>query len=281
METVAFVEAYRPSALVAEPILCVEGSGTQRLGDSLGDLIKSSFPEIVASGPLDLATISAKAATWYWTQNNINAYADRGDFRGVCSLINRGEAVPTGPINGWDLRQHFHKRALEILPESTEPEEPVVPKEPSNCLEALEQCREIQEKIRVVSKRRRDNLIACRKERDDLKEELAECYAASNFKDERIEELERKLEEGEDMPDEPTTGPVEPGGPAPKPNVWEREPARIVALVAAIITAAGVFGLNLTQEQFDAILAVVESGLGLIIVLGSGEVIRSKVSPSE
>ena len=58
METVALVEAYRPAALVAEPILCVEGSGTQRLGDGLGDLIKSSFPEIGASGPLDLATIS-------------------------------------------------------------------------------------------------------------------------------------------------------------------------------------------------------------------------------
>jgi hypothetical protein len=42
--------------------------------------------------------LAAKAAVWYWTTNNIGPVADRGDFRGVCRLINRGENPPQGPI---------------------------------------------------------------------------------------------------------------------------------------------------------------------------------------
>jgi predicted chitinase len=88
----------------------------QRLSSVLGvDLV--SNPDLLARRK-DLA---AKAAVWYWTTNDIGPVADRGDFRGVCSLINRGENPPQGPINGWDERLAAYERAKAVIGTGTKP----------------------------------------------------------------------------------------------------------------------------------------------------------------
>ena len=74
------------------------------------DLVKS--PDKLANDK----TLAARAAMWFWTENNINKYADAGDFEAVCSIINRGQVAPSGPINGWDDRVLAHERALSVLP---------------------------------------------------------------------------------------------------------------------------------------------------------------------
>lgn len=55
-------------------------------------------------------------------------------------------------------------------------------------------------------------------------------------------------------------------------SLWGREPAMVVALVQAIIVLAVSFGLQLSQEQTAAILALTAVVLGLIT--------RSQVSPA-
>lgn len=55
-------------------------------------------------------------------------------------------------------------------------------------------------------------------------------------------------------------------------SLWGREPAMVVAFVQALLVLAVTFGLNLSQEQTAAILAVVALFLGLVT--------RSQVSPA-
>ena len=86
------------------------------------DLVKN--PDLLS----ERKDLAARAATWFWETNNINKYADAGDFEAVCSLINRGEVRPKGPINGYDMRRHFHQRALAALP--AKPQEGTVPDDP-------------------------------------------------------------------------------------------------------------------------------------------------------
>ena len=82
----------------------------QRLSHILGvDLV--SNPDLLVQRK-DLA---ARAAVWYWTVNKIGSVADGGNFEGVCSLINRGELVPKGPINGWEERVAAHERAKAVM----------------------------------------------------------------------------------------------------------------------------------------------------------------------
>jgi hypothetical protein len=66
--------------------------------------------------------LAARAAIWFWEKGNvtgesINRYANQGNVKAVCSIVNRGQVEPQGPINGWDMRVHFHQRALNILPD--------------------------------------------------------------------------------------------------------------------------------------------------------------------
>ena len=91
-------------------------SAYQRLSSVLGvDLV--SNPDLLAQDK-DLA---AKAAMWYWNGVGCGPYADQEDFEAVCSLINRGEAVPQGPINGWEERLAAYERAKVVIGTSTEP----------------------------------------------------------------------------------------------------------------------------------------------------------------
>jgi hypothetical protein len=50
---------------------------------------------------------------WFWTQHDLNAYADRGNFRAVAAIINAGRADGT-PYH-WDRRLHFYDRAKRVL----------------------------------------------------------------------------------------------------------------------------------------------------------------------
>lgn len=59
-------------------------------------------------------------------------------------------------------------------------------------------------------------------------------------------------------------------------EVARKEPARIVAVVLALVGLAGAFGLNLTADQSGAIVAVVAS----VLALGGGEVVRAQVTPN-
>lgn len=65
--------------------------------------------------------LAAKTAVWYWTSRHCGPYADREDFEAVCSLINRGQARPTGPIKGWEERLAAYERAKSVIGTGTEP----------------------------------------------------------------------------------------------------------------------------------------------------------------
>ena len=55
-------------------------------------------------------------------------------------------------------------------------------------------------------------------------------------------------------------------------NLWNREPAMILATLQAVIALALTFGVHLTVEQVGAIMAAVAAVLGLIT--------RSQVTPT-
>lgn len=85
-----------------------------RLSRVLGvDLVKN--PDLLATNK----GLAARAAVWYWDEHGLNPIADRGTFRPVASLINRGEAVPRGPINGWDVRLGLYRRAKDVFDPDT------------------------------------------------------------------------------------------------------------------------------------------------------------------
>src|SRR5215210_4057549 len=62
---------------------------------------------------LERPDLAAKAAMWFWKQNNLNTYADRGDFKAVCSIINTGRSDRTP--NHWEQRLHFFDVAKRVL----------------------------------------------------------------------------------------------------------------------------------------------------------------------
>jgi len=88
----------------------------QRLSDVLGvDLV--SNPDLLAQDK----ALAAKAAVWYWNMRGCGPVADQEDFVGVCSLINRGENPPQGPIHGWEDRLAAYERAKAVIGTGTEP----------------------------------------------------------------------------------------------------------------------------------------------------------------
>jgi len=79
-----------------------------RLSDVLGvDLVEN--PDLLTRPDL-----AAKATTWFWSQHKLNAYADRGEFKKVCAIINTGSEW--GQPNGLTDRLRFYDRAKRILP---------------------------------------------------------------------------------------------------------------------------------------------------------------------
>ncbi len=57
--------------------------------------------------------LAAKAATWFWSQHNLNAYADRGEFKKICAIINTGSE--RGEPNHLSDRLYFYDRAKRVL----------------------------------------------------------------------------------------------------------------------------------------------------------------------
>jgi len=48
---------------------------------------------------------ACRSAAWFWSVNNINKYADLGDFDGVCDTVNRGKkTIIVGDSIGWQDR---------------------------------------------------------------------------------------------------------------------------------------------------------------------------------
>lgn len=80
------------------------------LGEAFG-LSLESHPE-----QLELAKYAALSAGWFWEERNINAYADRGDFDGVCDIINRGHKTQAvGDTNGYAERRALWVAAMKAL----------------------------------------------------------------------------------------------------------------------------------------------------------------------
>lgn len=84
----------------------------ERLGRVLGvDLVRN--PDLLAAN----RSFAARAAVWFWEQHDLNSYADRGEFKKVCAIINTGS--PNGEPNGMADRLAFYDRAKRVLAKET------------------------------------------------------------------------------------------------------------------------------------------------------------------
>lgn len=76
--------------------------GYELCGKALGvDLV--SNPDLLAQ-PL----YAARSAAWFWKDNRLNTFADKGDFRGLTLRINGG-------LNGYEQRLDLYRNALKVL----------------------------------------------------------------------------------------------------------------------------------------------------------------------
>jgi len=83
-------------------IQCTGRSNYVKCGFALGlDLIAN--PEL-----LETPENASLSAAWFWYNNDLNRYADRGDFTTLTKRINGG-------TNGLADREHFWKLAKEVL----------------------------------------------------------------------------------------------------------------------------------------------------------------------
>lgn len=78
-----------------------------RLSEVLGEDLVSN-PDLLTRPDL-----AAKAATWFWTQHDLNSYADKSNFKAVAAIINTGRA--DGAPNHLTERLHFYDRAKRVL----------------------------------------------------------------------------------------------------------------------------------------------------------------------
>lgn len=77
----------------------------------------SEVPDFVAT-PERLADPewAALSAADYWNMRGLNGWADKGDFDGVCDLINRGRKTQAdGDSNGWNDRVKLYSAARLAL----------------------------------------------------------------------------------------------------------------------------------------------------------------------
>lgn len=82
----------------------------QACGSALGvDLLHNPFA-------LESPRYAALSAGWYWHTNSLNAFADTGDFDGVCDMVNRGrKTLRDGDANGYADRRAAYDRAMEVF----------------------------------------------------------------------------------------------------------------------------------------------------------------------
>lgn len=67
------------------------------------DLPLLEKPELLQQLPY-----SVDSAGWFWQNNNLNSYCDKGDFKGLTKRINGG-------YNGWEDRVLLYKRACQAI----------------------------------------------------------------------------------------------------------------------------------------------------------------------
>jgi len=78
------------------PIQITGRANYQEVGEAL-NLPLEEFPQM-----LEIPEHGARAAGWFWKSHGLNEIADRGDFDGVCDVINRGhKTAAVGDSNGY------------------------------------------------------------------------------------------------------------------------------------------------------------------------------------
>ena len=59
---------------------------------------------------------AVQSACWFWDTNNLNRWADAGDFDGVSDVVNRGRKTEKqGDAIGFADRLKYYNKALEVL----------------------------------------------------------------------------------------------------------------------------------------------------------------------
>jgi len=59
---------------------------------------------------------ACRSAAWFWKENDLNRWADAGDFDGASDVINRGrKTAKVGDANGYADRIAYYERAKEVL----------------------------------------------------------------------------------------------------------------------------------------------------------------------
>ena len=79
------------------------------------DRLRRRFPAMgvpdfeIEPTALALPPWASLSAADYWDMRGLNGWADKGDFDGVCDLINRGRKTPVvGDSNGWTERVRLY-----------------------------------------------------------------------------------------------------------------------------------------------------------------------------
>jgi putative chitinase len=84
------------------------------IGAKLGiDIMKT--PELL--GDVDIAV---ESACIFWQDHNLNAYADRGEFKQLSGIVNRGSAKLT-PLQ-WPKRNDLYIKCLRLIPKDIAPD---------------------------------------------------------------------------------------------------------------------------------------------------------------
>jgi len=99
------------------------GDGKRFMGRGLPQLTgRANYTQASAALGVDLVKnpqlleqpmLAARVAGWFWKQNGLNRYADRGDFLGLSIRINGRNK--DGLPNGWDARKALWARAKQAL----------------------------------------------------------------------------------------------------------------------------------------------------------------------
>lgn len=67
------------------------------------------------------ADMGVRSAAWFWSTNNINRFADSGDFDGCCDAVNIGRKTrEKGDAHGYNMRLSVYNKLLPFLKSNPE-----------------------------------------------------------------------------------------------------------------------------------------------------------------
>lgn len=99
------------------------GEVQRAIGNALGvDVVAN--PELLAR-----VDIAVESACIFWRDNDLNRWADFGDFRALSGIVNRGDRKKT-PLH-WPKRLALYKECLEVIPKDIGPTSTAEPIEPA------------------------------------------------------------------------------------------------------------------------------------------------------